>query len=67
MLTRLQQWNVKLSAEKSHLLHETVKFPGHVVGRFGIETDPEKIEKIMNWPRPLNPDKLKLFVTFAGY
>ena len=63
VLTRLQQCNSKLSADNQ----ERVKFLGHVVGRDGIETDPDKVEKIKNWPRPTNPDELRSFVAFCGY
>ena len=67
VLTRLQQCNLKLSPDKCYFLQERVKFLGHVVSHEGIETDPDKIEKIRNWPRPSNPDELCSFVAFAGY
>ena len=67
VLTRLQQCNLKLSPDKCYFLQERVKFLGHVVSHEGIETDPDKIEKIRNWPRPSNPDELRSFVAFAGY
>ena len=40
---------------------------GHVVSGDGIETDPEKIEKIRNWPTPSNADELRSNLAFAGY
>ena len=67
VLTRLQQCNLKLSADKCYFFQERVKFLGHVVSRDGIETDPDKVEKIKNWPRPTNPDELRSFVAFCGY
>ena len=67
VLTRLQQCNLKLSADKCYFFQERVKFLGHIVSKDGIETDPDKIEKIKNWPRPNNPDELRSFVAFAGY
>ena len=33
----------------------------------GLETDPDKVEKIKNWPRPTNHDDLRSFVAFCGY
>ena len=33
----------------------------------GIQTDPDKIEQIKNWPRPNNSDELRSIVAFAGY
>ena len=67
VLTRLQHGNLKLSADKCYFFQERVKFLGHVVSRDGIETDPDKVEKIKNWPRPTNPDELRSFVAFCGY
>lgn len=67
VLTRLQQCNLKLSPDKCFFLQERVKFLGHVVSAEGIETDPDKIEKIKNWPRPSNSDELRSFVAFTGY
>ena len=31
----------------------------------GIQTDPEKIEKIKNWPKPNDSDKLEIFYGFC--
>lgn len=67
VLTRLQQCNLKLSAEKCFFLKKKVKFLGHIVSGQGVETDPEKTEKIRNWPRPVNSDELRSFLAFAGY
>ena len=67
VLTRLQQCNLKLLADKCFFFQERVKFLGHVVSSSGLETDPDKIEKINNWPRPTNADQLRSFVAFCGY
>ena len=64
VLTRLQQ---RVSADKCFFFQEIIKFLGHVVSSCGLETDPDKIEKIKNWPRPTNADQLRSFVGFCGY
>lgn len=46
---------------------EKVKYVGHVVSKNGIEPDPEKIEKVVNWPRPTKPDEVRQFLGFVGY
>ena len=33
----------------------------------GVETDPEKIEKVRTWPTPTNPDEVREFLGFIGY
>ena len=40
---------------------------GHVVSGDGIQSDPDKIEKIKNWPKLNDSDKLTSFMAFAGY
>ena len=67
VLTRLRECNLKLSADKCFFLQERVNFLGHVVSSEGVETDPDKIEKIKNWPTPSNPDEQRSFIAFAGY
>ena len=67
VLTRLKECNLKLSAEKCHFMQKKVSFLGHIVSEDGVETDPEKINKVKNWPVPANPDELRSFVSFAGY
>lgn len=67
VLQRLRECKLKLAGEKCYFLQERVKFLGHVVSSKGIETDPDKIEKVRNWPRPSNADELRSFVAFAGY
>lgn len=67
ILTRLKECGLKLSADKCFFLQKRVKFLGHVVSEDGVETDPEKIEKVRNWPTPSNADELRSFLAFAGY
>ena len=67
VLTRLKSCNLKLAPEKCCFFTDKVKFLGHVVSRNGIETDPEKIDKIKDWPTPKTPSDLHSFLTFAGY
>ena len=62
---RLQECNLKLSPGKCFFLQDKVRFLGHIVGAEGIETDPDKIEKVTNWPRPTNPDELRSFLCFC--
>ena len=44
-----------------------MKFLGHIVSSEGIATDPEKVEKVLEWPTPLNKQELQQFLGFINY
>ena len=64
---RLRECGLKLSPKKCSFLQKKVKYIGHIVSSEGIETDPDKIEKIVNWPTPSSPEKVRSFLGFCGY
>ena len=59
---RLQEANLKSSTKKCVFLKKKVKFVGHIVSDDGIEPDPDKIEVVVNWPKPDNPEKVRQFL-----
>lgn len=38
-------------------MQKKVRFLGHIVSESGVETDPEKIDRVKNWPTPTNADE----------
>lgn len=44
-----------------------VKYIGHIVSEQGVQADPDKIDKVKNWPTPTNPDQVRSFLGFVGY
>ena len=67
VFSRFKKAGMKLSPKKCHLFRDKVKYVGHVVSAEGVETDPEKTNKISKWPTPVNKDELITFLGFAGY
>ena len=59
--------NIKLSPKKCTFLKHQVKYLGHVISENGIQTDPDKIDKIKNLPLPKTEDQLVSFLGFCGY
>ena len=67
VLSTLKNAGIKLSPDKCKFLNHEVKYLGHIVRQNGIQTDPEKIEKVKNWPIPDSTKKLHSFIGLCGY
>lgn len=67
VLKRLKDCNLKLNPKKCKFLQTKVKYVGHIVSENGVEADPEKLEKVRNWPTPKNAEEVRQFTSFAGY
>lgn len=48
----LQKGNIQIQLDKCKFMEEKIKFLGHIVRSEGIETDPEKIKAITQFPIP---------------
>ena len=44
-----------------------MKYVGHAVSEKGVEPDPDKISKAVDWPRPTSPEQVRQFLGFIGY
>ena len=64
---RIRESGQKLAPGKCSFFKERITFLGHVVSSSGIETDPEKIQKVLDWPQPKTPEEIRQFLGFAGY
>jgi len=63
----LRKANLKIKLKKCHFCQPSLAFLGHVVGRGGIQPDPEKIEKIKNFPEPTNLAQLRSALGLFSY
>ncbi|KAI5334636.1 hypothetical protein L3X38_024769 [Prunus dulcis] len=43
------------------------KYLGHVISAEGVYVDPQKIEVVVNWPRPTSVTEVRSFLGLAGY
>ena len=67
VFSRLHEHGLKLKPSKCHLFRTSVKYLGHVISEDGVETDPDKITALKNWPTPTNHQEVRSFLGFAGY
>ncbi|XP_025083530.1 uncharacterized protein LOC112557737 [Pomacea canaliculata] len=63
VLDRLRDCGLKLNPKKCTFAQDRVKYVGHIVSAAGVETDPEKCEKVKNWPVPGHLRSLKKRLT----
>ena len=64
-LLRQDQWQVKFS--KCSFAQRELSYLGFVVSQQGVSTEPEKIQKVQQWPVPLNVKQLRQFLGLSGY
>ena len=67
IFSRISSAGLKFNPKKCNFFKSKINYVGHVVSSQGVQTDPQKIEKVKNWPQPNNIDELRQFLGFAGY
>src|SRR3990170_1079624 len=67
VLQKLREAQLKIKLKKCYFCFPSLTFLGHIVGRGGIQTDPEKIIKIKNFPIPQNISQLRAALGLFGY
>ena len=63
----LEDFNLKIKPQKCHFFQCSVIFLRHILSAEGISANPEKVEKVKNWPVPTNPKELQSFLGLASY
>lgn len=63
----LRKANLTLNVDKSQFCVTQTKYLGYVIGNGGIQTDPEKIDSIINWPVPKSVRQVRGFLGLAGW
>ena len=64
---RLREANLKLKPSKCLFFQKSVSFLGHIVSENGVETDPEKVKTVRDWPIPRNNKEVRSFLGLASY
>ena len=64
---RLEEAGLKLKGYKCEFFKTSVAYLGHIVGPEGVQTDPEKVQTLKEWPVPTSVKELRSFLGFASY
>ena len=67
VLTRVAEYGLQLKSTKCNLFRTSVPFLGHIVGRAGLECDPNKVSAVANWIPPSMIKGVREFLGFTGY
>ena len=67
VFNKLEIANLKLKPSKCKFFQERIEHLGHIILKWGIETNPHKIEKVRNWPQPQNITDLCGFLGLCNY
>lgn len=67
VLERLKYAGLTINCQKSSFCVPTLKYLGYVLDQGGLRTDPDKVDVIVNYPRPVNFTELKRFIGIASW
>ena len=67
VFNRLESFNLKIKPSKSSFFQTEVLFLGYILIGNGIKPNPDKIDKVKNWPIPKNLKELHSFIGLASY
>jgi hypothetical protein len=67
ILRTLDEAKMILNLEKCQFFQQSIRFLGHIISAEGIEPDPDKILKILQWPLPKNITQLRGFLAICSY
>ena len=68
VLNRLQDFNLKIKPKKLFVFFQSnILFLGHTLSKDGISPNPEKVNKVREWPVPKTAKEVHSFLGLASY
>ena len=67
VLDALRKANLFCNGSKSTLFSTEISFLGHKISAAGIQADPRKIDKILDWPQPTTATNVRGFLGLTRY
>ena len=66
-LQQCRDQSIKLNEAKLELRSDNVTFMGHQITKDGLQTDPEKVKAIKDYPAPTKVEELRRFLGMVNY
>lgn len=66
VLEKLRDANLAVNLEKCRFAQTEVKYLGHIVGKHGVATDPEKVTAIREYKTPKSAKEVRAFLGLVG-
>lgn len=63
----LKSANLTINVDKCKFARPSLRYLGYIIDKDGLRTDPEKVEAIINFPRPTTFTELKRFIGLASW
>ena len=63
----LKEFNLKIKLKKTYFFQSSIVFLGHVLSKDGISPNPEKVNKVKDWPVPKSAKEVHSFLGLASY
>ena len=67
VISRLKEFNLRVSVDKKQLGKREVRFMGHILSESGVRPNPDKIKAILEVPVPKDVKELRGFLGMANY
>ena len=62
-----KEFHLKIKPKKSYFFQTGVNFLGHILSAKGVLPNPEKVDKVKDWPVPKTPKEVHSFIGLASY
>ena len=67
VLNHLKEFNLKIKPKKTYFFQTSVVFLGHVLSKYGISPNLEKVSKVKDWQVPKSAKEVHSFLGLASY
>lgn len=67
VLNKLETAGLTINFDKCKFCRSELKYLGYIVDGDGLRTDPDKVEKIVNFPKPKSFTEMKRFIGLASW